>query len=81
MKTKFTDWLLKQPDVIMVAADLKPDGKKHPMHLRGDKHPNDTGFYQFSLTGQCGYFDRTGKFHQFGSNTDMVKMVQVDIFG
>lgn len=77
LKRQFTQWLLKQHDVTMVAWDMKADGKKHPMHLRGDKCPIDTGFYQFSLTGQCGYYDRAGKFHRF----NILPVGQIDIFG
>ena len=77
LKHQFTQWLLKQPDVTMVAWDMKTDGKKHPMHLSGDKYPIDTGFYQFSLTGPCGYYDRVDEFHGF----NVLPVGQVDIFG
>ena len=77
LKQQFAQWLLKQPDVLMVAWDMKTDGTKQPMILSGDRYPVESGFYQFSLTGQCGYYDRTGKFHGF----NVLPVGQVDIFG
>ena len=80
LKHQFAQWLLSQSDVLMVAWDMKTDGTKQPMILRGDRYPVESGFYQFSLTGKCGYFNRDGVFSEFRHSAKPV-FTQVDIFG
>jgi len=92
-RLKFMYWLLETGITLMVPSDLKTDGNKQPIMLKGDKYPQMSGHYQLSATGKSGLWDGSGKFHQLGNNTDMVKidqfekkldmvqMVQVDIFG
>jgi len=80
LKQQFAQWLLKQPDVLMVAWNMKTDGTKQHIILRGDRYPVESGFYQFSLTGKCGYFNRDGVFSEFRHSAKPV-FTQVDIFG
>ena len=77
-KLKFKYWLLDTGLPLMVQSDVKSDGEKHAIMMKGDKYPQMSGHYQLSETGKSGLWDEKGKFHQFGNNADMV---QIDIFG
>ena len=80
-RLKFMYWLLETGIPLMVPSDLKTDGNKQPIMLKGDKYPQMSGYYQLSETGKSGLWDNKGGFHQFEKKLDMVNMVQVDIFG